>query len=1188
MIKNRSLERTLGFVATSALCLFGAPYLSAQTAAPAGAEIDAADDQPIILSPFVVEAGEDQGYQAKNTLAGTRIRTDLKDVGTAIQVVTQKFLQDTGSRNSADLLVYTTNTEVGGQGGNFANLGNQAALNPKPAQVAPQTNTRVRGLDQADNTRDYFLTDIPWDGYNVGRVDIQRGANSVLFGIGSPAGIVNSSVNGAAFRNENTAEFRFGSYGSSRLSLDFNRVLLKNELAVRFSYLNDETFFRQKPGFNHDRRYFGALRYEPGFLNRGSAHTTIKVNFEKGNVNANRPDPTPPIDNISPWFDATYNGVRQWTYNAQTVNSTNAAVLAADPTAGGLNPANTDRYNPWINGGPGGALFDGIAGAFWSERSGTVSDYFMGSLRIIGLPTTVNATTGRGVNGWNVMRGIQDYQSYATGANLPANSLGVYKARTLADSSIFDFYNHMIQGPNKSEVQEFDAVDAVVTQTFFNNKLGVEGAFDSQNYYQEQTTLFGDQTPRLTVDIMSTLPDGRPNPNVGRPMVVTRSNSNGSRQTDRDSYRITGFGELDFKDYMDRDSWVTKMLGRHVLTGLYSEQEIKTKVLGWQGQIIAPGFADEAMITVSDRGPATMHYLGESLLGKQLTGSHIPGVTAKQVLTTGRALYFDSTFLTENPVNLDDLAGWRYRPLQIMDANSNMNDRALMQNTNPVKQKDTIKSKVLVYQPYLFDDIFVPMISWRKDVARTWSAPTPPYLTLGGQSNWQSYDLNSTTWVYPDEPSATVEGSTKSYGFVLHTPKRIRSKLPWGTNISLTYNRSDNFRPDSSSIDLLGHALPSPSGKTKDYGFTITTLNDKLTLRVNWYDSAVKNARLTGDPGNVYSVGYAEGWAYMFAQWARLGVEGFSTNYALSDTNNPNSPLIDPNVTVLHYQPEIGETVAQAKAVQDAAVAAVLDPANLPPQDFIDTWNISPTSYDPTRGWGNQVNTRTPNGLQLTGDTRSKGVEYELQAQPTPEWSIMVNVSKTDAQRQNMAESFATWIESRYALYSDTAYGDVRFWNGGNDQQNLLQWYNGQIYGPYTLYRLQEGSNVPELRPWHVNIVTNYAFRDGLFKDINVGGAWRWADGIVTGYPIIATEQFPDGTFDLANPYKGPSEKALDLWIGYERKLTSKIHWRIQLNARNVLAKKELIPITVQPDGSPGASRIATPMTVYLTNTFKF
>src|SRR5690606_6307694 len=96
---------------------------------------------------------------------------------------------------------------------------------------------RVRGLASADNTRDFFVTDIPWDSYNVDRIDIQRGPNSILFGLGSPAGIINAQTRNAGFTTGGDLQARFGSYGSWRASLDYNYVVAEDELAVRFAAL---------------------------------------------------------------------------------------------------------------------------------------------------------------------------------------------------------------------------------------------------------------------------------------------------------------------------------------------------------------------------------------------------------------------------------------------------------------------------------------------------------------------------------------------------------------------------------------------------------------------------------------------------------------------------------------------------------------------------------------------------------------------------------------------------------------------------------------------------------------------------------------------------------------------------------------------------------------------------------------
>src|SRR5882724_706707 len=128
-------------------------------------------------------------------------------------------------------------SQVGGLGGNFA--GNQAGY-PSFSEntLSPQNNTRVRGLSAADNTRDYFLTDIPADFFNVGRVDLQRGPNSVLFGVGSPGGIINTSLNDAMFTNRYSTENRVDGHGSFRQSADLNYVLVPNQLALRLGLLS--------------------------------------------------------------------------------------------------------------------------------------------------------------------------------------------------------------------------------------------------------------------------------------------------------------------------------------------------------------------------------------------------------------------------------------------------------------------------------------------------------------------------------------------------------------------------------------------------------------------------------------------------------------------------------------------------------------------------------------------------------------------------------------------------------------------------------------------------------------------------------------------------------------------------------------------------------------------------------------
>jgi hypothetical protein len=138
--------------------------------------------------------------------------------------------------------------------------------------------------------------------------------------------------------------------------------------------------------------------------------------------------------------------------------------------------------------------------------------------------------------------------------------------------------------------------------------------------------------------------------------------------------------------------------------------------------------------------------------------------------------------------------------------------------------------------------------------------------------------------------------------------------------------------------------------------------------------------------------------------------------------------------------------------------------------------------------------------------------------------------------------------------------------------------------------KLQENTAAPELREWRYNVITNYTFDHSFLKGVGVGASYRWQDKVVIGYPVIPDPANPSlANFDLTKPYYGPSEDALDLWLSYERKLTKRINWRIQLNVYNVGKNDGLIPISVQPDGHTWAAvRIAPVQEWMLTNTFSF
>jgi outer membrane receptor protein involved in Fe transport len=226
----------------------------------------------------------------------------------------------------------------------------------------------------------------------------------------------------------------------------------------------------------------------------------------------------------------------------------------------------------------------------------------------------------------------------------------------------------------------------------------------------------------------------------------------------------------------------------------------------------------------------------------------------------------------------------------------------------------------------------------------------------------------------------------------------------------------------------------------------------------------------------------------------------------------------------------------------------------------------------------------------VTADTRSKGYEFELTANPLPNWRLEFNAAQTTAIRTNVGGAALDGLVSYMDTLMAGPAGDLVRFNSDYSAGNELRqdWTNWR--GQYTLLKLQEGSAAPELRKWRYNVITNYSFDHGVLKGAGVGAGYRWQDKVVIGYPVIPNPTNPTlGSFDLTKPYYGPSEDAVDLWVSYERKITKKIDWRIQLNVYNVGQKDRLIPISVEPDGHTwAAARIAPVQEWQVTNTFSF
>ncbi len=1218
-----------------------------------------------MLSPFIVDAAEDKGsYKANSTLAGTRVRTDLKDVASAISVVTAQFLQDTGAKNQEDLLVYTPSTEVTGLHGNFSGI----AGNANPSENTVSSTTRVRGLDSADNTRDYFLTDIPWDSFDVGRVDLQRGPNSILFGTGSPAGIVNVSTNGAAFTNSYNVTNRFDEYGSLRDSFMLNQQIIPGVLAIRFGALQDDEKYEQSQAFENTNRQYGAFRFDPKLFGKDS-HTTIRGNIEKGSYTADAPRDVPPIDEINLWFTSsvTVGGVTNPGYNHIVENQ----YSLTNPSPGGPVPGGS--------GGPlSAAMFQmnaaGIAEGrvYWEdvqnffEVTPIAQNNIPNAVAPSGVPIHSTssepsgniANNGSGIAGLATYRpdAIPDFAGYAdyvgTNDNLdgyyePFNAVpgGVYYTdKVITDTSIYNFYKKLLDGPNKHEWKHWTSYDLEIDQTFFDDRIGFQLAYDQQTYTEGAEPWLEGTNYGINIDVNAVYPDGTPNPNVGRPNVAQAASggedNNYQTTTSRQVWRFTPTVELRTSD-LTSNSFLTWLLGKSDVTGLYEKNNVVQSTYQFAEFATTQAYTvDNAALSAltaanglgSSRSFEWLAYIGPNLMNaSSAAGSNLnnlnyviapppeekitnfngtwnapsvnPAAPYSYTNTASGATTTNST-QAQNPANY---VGWSNDYVYYLFASNPADLPGLVTSADRTRYQD--ESVGITWQGYLLGGDLVPSLGWRKDKITN-------YQTTSQADENTGYTALS----YPDNLASRtdVAGTSKTWGGVYHFPKAIMSKLPGDLTFSILFDRSENFKPDAARLDLDGNPIPNATGTTTEYGFVTTALADKLSLKVDWFKTTVKNASLGETSGNsiaglgqnAYFVADGVIWGYGWAAALQDGLEGNLGNGSSSKTPGTNYWDYGAGSNYAVGSPQYLAVNAASQAIVNAWVnnpfsANFFSSYNLEPvinptlahttgqiaSGFIGAYN---DASGPVLGGGSDFGDH-----QTTVDNLSKGIEIELTAQPLRNWQVTLNYSKVDATHENIDPAMQKFI-SQVTGFMNGPGGQIRMWC--NSCGTLGADWNSSIVAPWTVQLNDQGHEAPEVAPWRLNLITTYIFDRGLFKGWFVGGALRTEAGRILGYHYdpnfvninssdpnyAAVAAVTQGGLNTGEPWRGPADTHVDAWVGYSRKVFRNVNWRIQLNMTNVGEKDNLVPSAYEPDGSLALMRIQEGMTYRLENSFDF
>ncbi len=242
----------------------------------------------IELSPFTVNAAEDTGWRAQNTLAGSRMNSSLADTPGVLDVLTKEFLDDMGVTTLDQALAFSANFEdnsAGDQGVNSAYPGANQGMN-----------FNVRGQSGV-LARNFLATSFRPEFYTIERIDNSSGPNAILFGIGSAGGVANvSSKRAKLSKFETSVDFRTDNYRSLRATVDTNLVMIPQKLALRVNAIAS-----RGQGFREysDNDLSGtqlALKFRP------FEHTEINVEYELDHSTGLIVDPRTTDERITTWI----------------------------------------------------------------------------------------------------------------------------------------------------------------------------------------------------------------------------------------------------------------------------------------------------------------------------------------------------------------------------------------------------------------------------------------------------------------------------------------------------------------------------------------------------------------------------------------------------------------------------------------------------------------------------------------------------------------------------------------------------------------------------------------------------------------------------------------------------------------------------------------------------------------------
>jgi hypothetical protein len=1208
------------------------------------------------LNPFEVNAGQATGYFTPNTVTGTRLANNIGDIPSAVTVIDRQQIEDTNAQNINDIMMY----EAGTEGSHTYTPYNGFTESTRVDDALAGSNdvstsigglntlsTRINGIGAPDNEVDNFwgIYRIPFDTYNVQSVEIDRGPNSLMFGTGAVAGIVNAtSIEAQLGKLSGGASFQGGSFGGYRETADLNMPLIRNHVALYLAQEFTSVGEQRKPSGNLARRQYATITIDPS----ESHKTKFTAYAEFYNNYANDENSLVPEDLVTPWLAA-----------GRPVMNPLTGYVTDLGTGRVLGPYVSSIYSPdYVSGEPTGTgALTSITSPLWQPGMGVpVTKYFTelyaGGHYLYGfMPQQAIGSNYGGLIPAQVpttpltaAQAMVQSEFMTQSAQLPFPGVGTpgapggyatYYQPGVVNQAIYNAQT----GPNidgtdytRSNARTYHAElqQNILSSSKFG-ALDLDVAFFRQEYHDlemDPDNQHSNGTPAantLLVDTNAYLLNGHPNSYAGSDFIEDYDGDGFQHPEINQDWRAMLTYDIDLREKLSNKWWL-QWLGHHRLMAEASTHDdvqqalrLRWVINGGDGSYTSelyqlnnqPAIPGNWNVSQEGLNPVRWQYMGApgsiaATLPVSLLG--IPGFGSPTNVTATTYNYYTSQWVTSG----------------LTQGAFAVNGYAITENVQD--------QKTYYWQSFFWNDRIVGSLGLNDDVVKNRSGATiynaiingvptvttnnPGLVTFinGVENPALKYDLgpwNPTSYAGVYKPGTNqlametlgeIGGNTYSDGFVVKPFENWPAIDAAANNgnifagvlrtLGMTFNKADNFNPPSGIYtDLLGNPLGKPQGTEKDYGLEFATPDKKLYLRMTWFRSSNQN-NITG-----VSQTLTDRELYIdqidMKNWATAIVELESGENPTS-TNFGNQSLYP--LTAAEYQ-----TMASLTGLNVT---------------YLETASGNPVSG----GYSNP---------EATNTTSTGGYDLELTYNPLPNWTMKFTASRQDAMlsavdpqaKAYQAVRMPVWttaaapaayqgVYTNWAGGGSTAIAYVgNFWNsygypgdtsdtgGPNGGPNTVtDYYNNLVTIPIAAEEAAQGSEVPEETPYSLRLLTNYSFLSGPLKNLGIGGGLRWMSSTIMGYygdtnANLLNSAGQVATTNVNEPIYTPAQLHFDAWLSYAFKLPwddGKIRCKVQLNCVDLTSSGYILPIAYNLDGTPYTWRIVPPRQWSLTARFGF